>query len=212
MATRAKPSPAKPQATKPPKAKARTTPSRTADAAARLAALKPPITGTVAGAALTSPDKPLTPQQREFCRFRAEGENITTAMSRAGYSVKDVSYGTRMMAMPAIQKQIAIYQEEYRKAAELSKRDVMDMLKESYEMAKLMSEPATMVSAAREIGKMCGYYEPKKVQVDVSVNGSVKFEQLSDTELFAMIDKAAREAEMAEEEGQTPLVGGPQTA
>lgn len=154
-------------------------------------------TTTMAAAASVSPDKPLTEKQKLFVRFLAEGDNIPNSMHRAGYN-EQPSYGYRMVKMPNIQRALAQYQEEYRKASELSKRDVMDMLKESYEMAKLMSEPATMVSAAREIGKMCGYYEPKKVQVDISVNGHVKFEQLSDTELFAMIDKAAKEAEEAE--------------
>ena len=42
----------------------------------------------------------------------------------------------------------------------MTRKKVMDMLLESYDMAKLMAEPASMVSAAREIEKMCGYYAP----------------------------------------------------
>lgn len=176
----------------------RSTPSRLAGHA-RLEKLPAPKSITMAGAAQVSADQPLTAQQLKFCQFRAEGDNIANSLARAGYSTKDVSYGSRLSVMPNVKREIARLQAEYQKAAEVSKRDVMDMLKESYEMAKLMAEPATMVSAAREIGKMCGYYEPKKVQVDVSVSGNVKFEQISDTELFAMIEKAAREAEMAEQ-------------
>lgn len=170
-------------------------------------------TTTMAAAAAVDPDKPLTEKQKLFVRYMAEGDNIPNAMHRAGYN-EQPSYGYRMAKMPNIQRLLARYQEEYRKASELSKRDVMEMLKESYEMAKLMSEPASMVSAAREIGKMCGFYEPKKVQVDVSVSGAVKFEQLSDTELFAMIEKAAREAEeieMLENEGSDPLLEAPES-
>jgi uncharacterized protein YunC (DUF1805 family) len=57
-------------------------------------------------------------------------------------------------------------------------------------MAKLMAEPATMVSAAREIGKMCGYYEPTKVDVALNVTGALKLEQMSDADLYKMIETA----------------------
>lgn len=154
-------------------------------------------TTTMAAARSVSPDKPLTEKQRLFAKYYAEGDPIPNAMQRAGYN-EQPSYGYRLVKMPNVKREIAKYQAEYQKAAELSKRDVMEMLKESYEMAKLMSEPSTMVSAAREIGKLCGYYEPTKVQVDVNATTRVKFEQLSDAELFEMIEKAARELEETE--------------
>ena len=63
---------------------------------------------------------------------------------------------------------------------------------EAYEMAKTMAEPSTMVAAAREIGKICGLYEPKKVEV--TVNGSVqheihRFEAMSDAELLEVLSQ-----------------------
>ncbi len=180
---------------------------REAEKPARVAKLRQgPATTTMAGAAAVSEDKPLTDKQKLFCRYYAEGDTIPNAMQRAGYN-EQPSYGYRLVKMPNCRRLIAQYQAEYAQASELSKRDVMDMLKESYEMAKLMSEPATMVSAAREIGRLCGYYEPKKVQLDLTVSGSVKFEQLSDTELFAMIERAAQEAEAGDEGTEDPQEG-----
>lgn len=171
---------------------------REAEKSQRIASVREaPFTATMAAAAAVSPDKPLTERQKLFAKYYAEGDSIPNAMQRAGYN-EQPSYGYRMVKMPNVKREIARHQAEYARVSELSRRDVMEMLKESYEMAKLMSEPSTMVSAAREIGKMCGYYEPKKVQVDISMSGSVKFEQLSDAELFAMIEKAAREVEEAE--------------
>lgn len=146
-----------------------------------------------------SPDKPLSNLQRQFVKCLAEGDSVPNALVRAGYAPGSPSIGYRLLERPNVQKLLAKYQAEYREAAAISKKDVMDMLKESYEMAKLMSEPSTMVSAAREIGKMCGYYEPKKVQLDVTLNGATKFAELSDAELFAMIEKNVAEAEAAEQ-------------
>lgn len=142
------------------------------------------------------PNKRLTVQQREFCKLVAEGYSVSAACQRVYKG--EISHGYKLMRMPNIKREIAKYQEEYRRLSELTKKDVLDMLKESYEMAKLMNEPATMVSAARELGKLCGFYEPTKVQVDLNNTTRVKFEQLSDAELFSMIEKAAQDMEAAE--------------
>lgn len=163
-------------------------------------------TTTMAAAASVSVDKPLTDKQKLFAKYHAEGDTIPNAMQRAGYN-EQPSYGYRMLKMPNVLREIARHQAEYQKATELTKRDVMDMLKESYDMAKLMSEPSSMVSAAREIGKLCGYYEPKKVDVNVTVNGRVQYEKLSDADLFRMIEEAAQAAaavEEAEDDAEEP--------
>lgn len=150
-------------------------------------------TTTMAAAAMVPVDKPLTTQQRAFVKYWAEGDTIPNAMHRAGYNDQP-SYGYRMAKMPNI---LALYHEEkrlYEEACQMTRKKVMDMLLESYEMAKLMSEPATMVSAAREVGKMCGYYEPTKTQVNVTLNGQVNVAQLgrlSDEELLKIIEQGA---------------------
>lgn len=165
---------------------------REAEKPARVAKVRThPETTTMAAAAAVSPDKPLTDKQKLFAKFHAEGDTIPNAMQRAGYN-EQPSYGYRMVKMPNVQREIAKYQAEYQKAAELTKRDVMEMLKESFDMAKLMSEPSSMVSAAREIGKLCGFYEPKKVDINVNLSGRVKYEQLSDADLFQMIEEASK--------------------
>ena len=150
-------------------------------------------TTTMAAAAMVPVDKPLTTQQRLCVQHWAEGETIPNAMARAGYNGQP-SYGYRMAKMPNI---LALYNEEkrlYEEASQMTRKRVMDMLVDAYDMAKLMSEPASMVSAAREVGKMCGYYEPVKTQVNVTVNGQVSIDRmsrLSDDELLKIIEQGA---------------------
>ena len=150
-------------------------------------------TSTMGAAALVPADKPLTDKQRQFVKFWAEGDSIPNAMQRAGYN-EQPSYGYRMAKMPNI---LALYNEEkrlYEEASQMTRKRVMDMLVDAYDMAKLMSEPASMVSAAREVGKMCGYYEPVKTQVNVTVNGQVSIDRmsrLSDDELLKIIEQGA---------------------
>lgn len=152
---------------------------------------KSPNTGTMANAALVSVDKPLTAQQKLFTKCWAEGDSIPNALARAGYSVADNSLGYRMAKMPNILALKAKYAKEYEDSVAMTKKKVMDMHLEAFEMAKLMAEPATMVSAAREVGKLCGYYEPQRVTVDINVNqnGTLdRMNRLSDAELLKFIE------------------------
>lgn len=149
-------------------------------------------TSTMAAAASVDPDKPLTNQQRLFAQYWAEGDSVLNAMARAGYSSTQHSYGYRMQKMPNIRAVYLAEKARYEEASQMSRKKVMDMLMEAYDAAKMTSEPASMVSAAREIGRMCGYYEPIKTTLEISVNGSIsvdRLNRLSDEELLKIIEQ-----------------------
>jgi hypothetical protein len=158
-------------------------------------------TSFLENARLVDVNKPLTEQQKRFTKFWAEGDTIPNSCLRAGYAQETIGY--RMVVMPnvlALRNKIC---KQFEEASRMTKKKVMDMLMESYDMAKLMAEPATMVSAAREVGKLCGYYEPKKVNVNVSVSGSVTMRELSgmsDSDLLKVIEGGmSAEAELLED-------------
>lgn len=146
-------------------------------------------TTTMAMAALVPEDKALTEMQKLFVKYWVEGDNIGNAMRRAGYN-EQMSYGYRMAKMPNILKAKAAYHVLFTEASQMTKKRVMDMLLEAYDMAKMTSEPATMVSAAREVGKLCGFYEPTRVKLDVNVTGGAidRLNRLSDEELLKLIE------------------------
>lgn len=163
---------------------------REAEKGERVRALRnAPETTTMAAAAAVSPDKPLTEKQKLYAVARARGESVPNAMHAAGYN-EQVSYGYRLDKMPNVQALIRQEQALYAAAAQIDRKKVIDMQLEAFDMARTMAEPATMVSAAREIGKICGLYEPQKVQINVS--GSVqheihRFEAMSDDELLEVL-------------------------
>lgn len=154
-------------------------------------------TSTMAAAALVSADKPLTEMQKLFVKFWAEGDSIPNAMQRAGYN-EQPSYGYRMAKMPNILAEYDRIKAKWEEAAQMTRKKVMDMHMEAFEMAKMMAEPATMVSAAREIGRMCGYYEPVKQKVELTVNGQVavkRMEAMSDEDLLKLVMEGVRQAQ-----------------
>ncbi len=146
-------------------------------------------TSTMAAAASVPPDKPLTDKQKAYAVARARGETVPNAMAQAGYN-EQVSYGYRLDKMPNVQALIRQEQALYAEAAQIDRKKVIDMHLEAFELARTVAEPSSMVAAAREIGKICGLYEPKKVEINV--NGRVqheihRFEAMSDAELIEVL-------------------------
>jgi phage terminase small subunit len=168
-------------------------------------------TGTLAGIALIDPDKPLTELQKKFVKLWASGETILSASIKAGYS-DGGTYAYRMCRMPNIVK---LYNEEklaYESAANMTRKKVMEMLMEGYEFAKILEEPAVMISAAREIGKMCGYYEPVTIRHQVTHDGKVvhqRVESMGDDELLEFI---ATQMATINAEAQPAQLPPPETA
>ena len=164
-------------------------------------------TNTMAQAAAVSEDKPLTEKQKAYAIARARGETVPNSMLAAGYN-EQVSYGYRLDKMPNVQRLMRQEQALYAAAAQIDRKKVIDMHLEAFDMAKLINEPASMVSAAREIGKICGLYEPKKV--DISINGKVehelrRLEGMSDAELLEVIMNGGAQLALAgSDEGPAP--------
>lgn len=138
--------------------------------------------------ALKKDDRPLTEMQMMFVRHWAAGESILSASARAGYSDHG-TYAYRLAKEPAV---IRIYEREkklYEAACQMTRKKVMDGFLEAAEMARLQADPTAMVGAWREVGKMCGYYEPVRKTIDVNINGQItaKVERMDDETLLKII-------------------------
>ena len=145
---------------------------------------------TVVEAALTDPNKPLTEQQRQFVLNWASGESISVAAVKAGFN-DNSSYAYRMAAQPSI---LAAYHAEkvkYEASADMSRKKVMEGLLDGIELAKLEGSSASVIQGWKTVGQMCGYFEPVKHRIEVSVTGAItldRINQLSDEELIKMIE------------------------
>jgi len=156
----------------------------------RFAALrKTAVNGsTVKDIAVKSPERHLTEMQQMFVRHWAAGETILTASARAGYA-DNGTYAYRLAKDPLI---IQIYEREkklYEASCQMTRKKVMDGFLEAADMARLQADPTALVGAWREVGKMCGYYEPVRKKIDISINGSItqKVERLDEATLLGII-------------------------
>lgn len=164
-------------------------------------ARKLPNTGTLDAVRAISPDKPLTEKQKLFVQFWAQGESILSASAKAGYNDSG-TYAYRLVQQPNVLALKSKYEAEYRQSVMMDRQQVMEGLKESIDMAKLMSEPATMIAGWREIGKLCGFYAPVEQKIKIDVSGDVTMRtlnQLSDAELLELIQKGNPDVPALEE-------------
>lgn len=151
----------------------------------------------------------LTPKQQSFVNDMLAGLTATQSARRAGFAFPSAS-GPAQMKNPRVLAAIAAEQQKMEKKADMTRKKVIDGLMEAVEMAKAQGDSASMVSAYRELGRLCGYYAAEKKQIDVNVNGAVQvtqIEKMSDEELAKLIEG---EAYLVEEDDPTLLPTFPQ--
>lgn len=150
---------------------------------------------TTAVASRTSLHKPLTEQQKAFVAFWAHGESIANAFFRAGYSRSGGTTPAYVMSkMPAIINAYQKEKEKYETASQMTRKKVMDGLVEAVDMARMLADPQAMIAGWREVGKMCGYYEPSRLQLEINHTGQVLLKNvnnMTDAQLLEAIQAGA---------------------
>lgn len=144
----------------------------------------------------SKPKKPrktsvLTEKQSVYVEARLDGKSKKEANALAGYAPTDCLSGKS----DEVAKALAEGRNQLSDAAQIKRADVLLMLTEAYDMAKLAAEPASMVSAAREIGKMLGFYEPETIKVELSMSQAKlqrKFEVMTDEQLLEIAEGRAK--------------------
>ena len=141
-------------------------------------------------AEVIDPDKPLTEKQKLFVKYWAQGDSLTSAGLRAGYSEGGMKVVYRLAKMPNILALKSEYELKWEADNQMSRQKVMNGMLESIEMAKLMAEPSSMIAGWPEIGTICGSSAPVEHKVKVDVTGNIvldKLNALSDAELLKII-------------------------
>lgn len=151
---------------------------------------------------LTSPLHYLTEQQRLFVDSIVKGKAPQVAARIAGYAQPE-RQGYAIVRSPKVAAAIQYLHKKHEKAADMTRKKVMDGMLEAVEMAKLQADPGNMIAGWREIGRMCGYYAPevKKIDINISTKRVIdKMETLSDEDLVKMIEESSQiiEAEAIE--------------
>jgi hypothetical protein len=93
---------------------------------------------------------------------------------------------------PAIAAAISQEQQLTVEDSQMSRQKVIEGFKEAIDIARMKSDPMVMVTGWREIGRLCGFYEPTRHKVEVSVNGTVqlrKMQEMTNEELLQLAEE-----------------------
>ncbi len=147
----------------------------------------------------------LTQMQRVFVEGVAAGMTDRAAARAAGFANPDVQ-AVDLKRKPKIQKALAEAKAAYAIASGMTKKKVIDGFLEAIDIARVKADPLTMVAGWREVGKMCGFYEPTKTKLEISVKGQVLLEKMSamsDEELLQLTHEHEGEFEVIDEQSST---------
>lgn len=131
----------------------------------------------------TRMNKKRKPEEKKFIEARASGLSVARSAIIAG--IPPIT-GKHLLEKPDVKQEVAIIREKIAETKGASKDDVIGMLVDAGNMARIAGDPSGLVAAARELGKMLGYYavEVKKTLHGVDKNDLKKaLEELSDEEL-----------------------------
>lgn len=136
----------------------------------------------------------LTPRQARFLdQYLATGCAAKAAVA-AGYSPNGAKVtGCRLLTNPNLKRAIEVRRQADATRLSITRENVLQRLLEAFDMAREQREPAAMVAAARELGKMLGFYAPAQARVTVDVAAEAergRIAALSDAELFGLIAQA----------------------
>lgn len=133
----------------------------------------------------------LSPRYERFAQAYAQHHNASQACREAGYSSGCASVtGVRLLANDRISRRIQALEATAAQELGVTRQRFLNGLQEAVELAREKGDPMAMVTAWREIGKACGFYQPERVKVDMNVAGRVemgRLNQLPDAELLNLI-------------------------
>lgn len=100
-----------------------------------------------------------TDKQLKYAEQRARGLSRESSALLAGYSENNNM--TELERSTPVVQEVARIKALTAQNTGVTKEEVVEMLKSAAELARLQADPMGMVSAARELGKMLGFYAPE---------------------------------------------------
>lgn len=133
----------------------------------------------------------LTPRQAKFVAEYLVDTNATQAAIRAGSAPAGAHvWASRTLRNPKVSAELKKRLEADSERLRVSRENVVSMLLASFQMAKEQGEPAAMVSAARELGRMMGFYAPTPARFEVDLVSAAekgRLDAMTDAELLRLI-------------------------
>lgn len=139
----------------------------------------------------------ITRKQARFAEELVIDGNATAAAIRAGYNPNSarVTACRLLKANAAVQAAVQAEQTAQADRMNVNRDRVISELQEAIAVARAKGDAGAMIAGWREIGKICGYYQPERaLRVDVNIAAKRfidKLETMSDAELLEIVERNA---------------------
>lgn len=136
-------------------------------------------------------------RQNAYVTNRARGLNREASAILAGYPAGQEA-GKQVEEQPSVAAELARVRAAMAIDSGVTKEQIVDMLVDAAGLAKLMADPAGLVAAARELGKLLGFYAPEVKKV---LHGMDKDQvrqalaDMSDDDLFKLANSRTLEGD-----------------
>ena len=107
---------------------------------------------------------------------------------------------------PGFRRQLDIEHNRAQRAAGMDRKQVLQGILEAIEIAKDMRQPSAMITGWKEVGRMCGFYEPERREITLSVDKREVLRELQSMPMHELLEYAAKRDEPLAIEGDFEIV------
>ncbi len=108
----------------------------------------------------------MSKKSKKFVEARARGLTRREAAEAAGVA----GDGSSTEQLPSVQEELAKIRQQMAVDSGVTRETIVQGLIDAAALAKLMGEPASMVAAWRELGKLLGHYAPEVKKIEKGIN------------------------------------------
>ncbi len=134
----------------------------------------------------------LSARHQVFCDQYVLSNNGARSAIAAGYSERSARItASKLLTNPNIQGALRARKQVLESELQVTRQRVLDGLQEAVDLARVQGNPVALVSAWREIAKICGYYAPERKHIELSAGSEAlvaKYQALSDAELLMLVE------------------------
>ncbi len=130
--------------------------------------------------------KKITKIQKGYAENLVKGMSKDRSAIMAGATTDAVK---RMEVSPLVKEELARIRKKVIENTGITKEEVVEMMMDAANMARITGDPMGLIAAARELGKMLGFYAPevKKIEKNIDQASLRKaLKDMNDDELFKL--------------------------
>lgn len=145
------------------------------------------------GRSVLLPDRQgLTKKQTEFLAFYTSCAFLPLKEVCRQAGVKPAQVAQWKLKSPAFRRQLDIEYNRTQQAAGMDRKQVLQGILEAIEIAKDMRQASSMISGWKEVGRMCGFYEPERREITLSVDKKTVIEDMKNMSTSELLEYATR--------------------